>query len=93
MAEFSDKDIAAAVRKLLVKNWVDVSKVRMRVTSGLLTLTGTIEKVYGAEGGPVDPKFLSAVDHALQGVKGLRRVRFQFTNWTKDGGEWVAPVG
>ncbi len=93
MAEMNDKDIASAVRKVLVKNWVNVSQVRLRVTSGLLTLTGTINKVYGAEGGDVDPSFLSAIDNALQGVKGLRRVRFQFSNWTKDGGEWVAPAG
>ena len=32
MADFSDKDIAAAVRKVLVKNWVNVSRVRIRVT-------------------------------------------------------------
>ncbi len=93
MADFSDKDIASACRKVLVKNWVDVSRIRLRVTSGLLILTGAIEKTYGAEGGPVDPSFLSAVDQGLQTVKGLRRIRYQFSNWTRDGGVWVAPIG
>ena len=82
-----------SVRKVLVKNWVDCSRVRIRVAKGLLILTGTIDKVYGAEGGPVDRRYLSSMDQSLQAIQGLRRIRYQFSNWSKDGGEWVVPVG
>ena len=92
MAELNDKDVTIAVRKILVKNWVDIAKIRIRVTGGVAILTGTIGKTYAAEDATVDPKFLSSVDHGLQTVKGLRRIRFQFSNWTKDGGEWVQPL-
>jgi hypothetical protein len=93
MADASDTEITAAVRKVLVKHWVDVSRIRIRVTRGVLILTGTIDKIYGAEGGPVDRSFLSSLDQGLQAVKGLRRIRYQFGNWAKDGGEWVVPAG
>jgi hypothetical protein len=93
VAELSDKEVTVGVRKILVKNWVDIAKVRIRVTKGVAILTGTIAKTYAADDANVDPKFLSSVDQGLQTVKGLRRIRYQFDNWTKDGGEWVKPVG
>jgi hypothetical protein len=90
----SDVDVTSSVRKVLVKNWVDVAKVRIRVTGGLLTLSGTVAKAHGGTGDDlVDVNFLTTLDHALQHVKGLRRVRYNFANWSKDGGEWVVPVG
>jgi hypothetical protein len=92
MAELSDTQIAAGVRKVLVKNWVDVSRIRIRVARGVLILTGTIDKIYGA-GGAVDPKWLNAIDADLAHMPGLRRIRYQFGNWTRDGGEWVVPAG
>ena len=93
MADLTDNDLAVLVRKALVKSWIDVSKVRIRVAKGVAILSGRIDKIYGATDGEIDPKFLSVVDHELQTIKGLRRIRYQFENWTKDGGEWVVPLG
>jgi BON domain len=92
VAKMGDKDLTVAVRKILVKNWVDIAKIRIRVTGGVAILTGTIAKTYAADDATVDPRFLAAIDHGLQTVKGLRRIRFQFSNWSKDGGEWVQPI-
>lgn len=85
-----DVKMTSMARKMIVRNWLDISRLRVRVTRGVIFVSGRIHKLTGGpsekEG---DEPGLRKLDDDLHGVPGMRGVAYQLENWTHEtSGGW-----
>ncbi len=85
-----DVKMTSMARKLIVRNWLDISRLRVRVTRGVIFVSG---RIYKLTGGPSeregDEAGLRKLDEDLHSVPGVRGVAYQLENWTREAsGAW-----
>lgn len=94
MVEYSartDWKINVMARDELVKKWVDVSKLRVSTTRGVIEIAGELVFVGKAA---EDVELLSlinrlrAIDRSLKMIYGVRDVKWNLSNWKKTGSRW-----
>lgn len=86
MKQVSDSEIRSEVRSILVRNRVDHWRLQVRVSSGIVRLTGDLVFLRGAE--PTPPALVEALERNLQGTAGVRRAILEVSNWSRSGGQW-----
>ncbi len=85
-----DVKITSLARKIIVKNWFDVSRLRVRTTRGVIHVQGRIYKIAG----PVNERegsetVLRKLDEELHGIARVRGVSYQLENWVcASAGSW-----
>jgi len=80
MQTHSDIDINAAVRRVLVRHWIDLGRIQIRTCRGVATVSGHLERL--SAGGPVlSPSTLEQIQHELRSIRGVRRVDLRVENW------------
>lgn len=89
MAE--DVKLCAKTRKVVIGCWLDISRIRIRVTRGVIHLQGTVTRI-GED--PKDPEsnapFLEKLNEQLHTLPGLRGVHYGFDNWRMEkAGVWT----
>jgi hypothetical protein len=90
MAMSDDMKITALARKIIVKNWFDVSRLRVRTTRGVVLVQGRIYKIAG----PVNERdgtevVMRKLDEDLHGIPRIRGVNYQLENWVSvSSGVW-----
>ncbi|MCU0724489.1 MAG: hypothetical protein MUE73_01670 [Planctomycetes bacterium] len=84
----ADVDLTSAVRKILVKNWIDMGKVRLQVAGKTVILRGQVRKS-GEGHDPVNGLFLEELERQIMAAKGVRFVRWILEDWKQDRGKWV----
>ncbi len=99
-----DYRINAEVRRYLVSRWVDVSRLQIGTTNGVIYILGHFETTMedprrrldaSVEGGAIE-RLLLLARHLERDVRRLRDVRdviFKFDNIAKRGGKWRAANG
>ena len=85
-----DVKITSMARKVIVKNWFDISRVRIRVTRSVIRVQGHFSKLTGSpderEG---DQAGLRKLDEDLLAISGVRGVAYQIDNWVHESsGSW-----
>jgi len=85
-----DVKMTSHARKLIVRNWFDISRLRVRVTRGVIFVSG---RIYRLTGGPEERNgtepTLRKLDEDLHGIPGVRGVAYQLENWTREAsGAW-----
>jgi hypothetical protein len=99
-----DYRINAEVRRYFVSRWVDVSRLQIGTTNGVIYLLGTLETTMedprrrldvSLEGGALERLLLLArqLDRDLRRIRDVRDVIFKLENITKRGGKWRAANG
>jgi hypothetical protein len=89
MKTIADNEIRAEIRSLLVRQRVDQWRVQIRVSSGMVRITG--ELVFPRGSDPTPPALVEALERALATSKGVKYVSIDVSNWKKPGGgEWKA---
>jgi len=90
-----DYRINAFVRSVLVRRWIDTSKVDFGTSNGVVYLKGILRQVYGKkDSGEVDEQkdnLLSLVlktEKEIRTIPGVRDVVFKLDNFEKRGGSW-----
>ena len=82
-----DNEIRAEVRSLLVRQRVDQWRLQIRVTSGMVRITGELVFLRGSD--PTPPALVEGLERALTSTTGVKHVSIDVTNWKKpSGGEW-----
>ena len=93
-----DFQINVQLKKLLVERGIDTSKLNISTMGGTVYLRGKLEYMHG---GSVNKdkfyhqwyaktiKFLRDLERDIKRLRGVRYIRFQLTNWEKDGDKWV----
>jgi len=95
-----DYRVNAEVRRLLVSRWVDVSRIRIGTTNGIVYLMGTLEPSVedalersgiSAEGSSPAERLLrliTLVEKELRRVRGVRDLVFNLQNLRRKGRAW-----
>jgi len=78
----NDVQITAMARKILVRNWMDVSRMRIRAVRGVIHMQGRIAKLTGsADQREGDESGMRKLDEDLRMISGVRGVNYQLENW------------
>jgi hypothetical protein len=85
-----DIKMTAMARKTVIKNRFDISRIRIRVTRGVIHVSGRFQRLTGSpserEG---DETSLRKLDEDLHGLSGMRGVHYQIENWMYEpSGSW-----
>jgi len=83
-------DLTKAVRTLLIKNWLDVGKIRLQVAGGNVLIRGRIAKSRAEE--PVTGLFIEHLEQAIRSTKGVKNLRWILEDWEFDRGKWLTRV-
>ena len=81
-------DLTKAVRTLLIKNWLDVGKIRLQVAGGNVLIRGRIAKSRAEES--VNGLFIEHLEQAIRAMKGVKNLRWILEDWEFDRGKWLA---
>ena len=87
MKAATDLDINRSVRRILVKHWIDLGRMSVRTTSGVVYLYGRLQRLPGAAG-ELTPRLIETMFYEIKRIKAVRRVNPHFDNWTSADGVW-----
>lgn len=79
-------DITQSVRHTLVRNWVDMSRLKIQVAGGTVILRGKIAR--SREDEPVNGLFVEELMQQIRSSKGVKQVRMNLDDWTHERGQW-----
>jgi hypothetical protein len=83
----NDNEIRAEVRSLLVRQRVDQWRVQVRVSAGMVRITGELVFLRGSD--PTPPSLVEALERSLNTTAGVKHTMIEVSNWKKpSGGEW-----
>ncbi|MBI3038976.1 hypothetical protein HYY75_08005, partial [bacterium] len=89
MAEATDLEISAGVRRELSGSRVDLSKLKFQVNSGDIQLTGNMAFVGIEKSLAETPMEIQLLETHLKAIRGVKGVKFQLENWAKsESGKW-----
>ena len=79
-------DLTKAVRTVLIKNWLDVSRVRLQIAGGNVIIRGRLAKARDDE--PVTGLFIEHLEQEIRNTKGVKNLRWIVEGWDFDRGKW-----
>lgn len=91
MSRLPDLETNCAVRRVLVRHWIDLGKISLRTTNGVVSLSGELLRLSHG-GNALTPASLLQITSELSGVPRVRRISVNFTNWANVNGIWKAVV-
>jgi len=90
-----DYRINAFVRSVLVKRWIDTSRVDFGTSNGVVYVRGILRQVYGRKQLEEDEEGLDnllalvrKVEKEIRTIPGVRDIVFKLDNFEKRGGQW-----
>lgn len=87
MKHVADNELRAEIRSLLVRQRVDQWRLQVRVTAGLVRITGELVFLRGSD--PTPPSLVEGLERALTSTPGVKHASIDVSNWKKPGGgEW-----
>lgn len=87
-------EIYRSVRAILVRNYIDLGRLVIQISTGTVLLRGTLQRLMGAS--PLSPEAIQGMLQEIKRLRGVRRVITDFDNWalgedTRGVGEKAAP--
>jgi len=79
-------DLTKAVRTVLIKNWLDVGKIRLQIAGGNVIIRGRLAKSRNDE--PVTGLFIEHLEQTIRATKGVKNLRWILEGWEYDRGHW-----
>ncbi|KPJ59182.1 MAG: hypothetical protein AMJ46_12155 [Latescibacteria bacterium DG_63] len=93
-----DYRINAFVRSVLVKRWIDTSRVDFGTSNGVVYLRGLLRQTYGKrqlhQFDEVDELLglVKRLEREIRSIPGVRDTVFKLENFEKKGGRWKRKV-
>jgi len=81
-----DNEIRAEIRSLMVRQRVDQWRLQVRVSSGIVRITGELVFLRGSD--PTPPYLVDNFERALTQTAGVKNATLDVTNWSHASGEW-----
>jgi len=88
----TDLDINRNVRRVMVRHWVDLGRLRLSCTNGRISIRGTLLKVPGQGSSDLIPANVDTIFQDLKRIQNVKWVTGELDNWTDATGSWL-PVG
>ena len=79
MRVLTDTDINAAVRRVLVQHWIDLGRLSIRTTRGVVYLSGSLSKLRDI-GANLTTEEINAMMLGIERLAGVRRLQPDLTN-------------
>jgi len=92
MDRLDDLNINCQVRKALVRHWIDLGKLSMRSTRGVVHLSGELHKISNTDG-PLDTAMVLTILQEIKRIRNVKRVTTDFRNWVYKEGTWQFVAG
>jgi hypothetical protein len=91
----TDFRINAAIRRILVRHWLDLRCVDYHTVNCVITIQGRFKKLKEAiqdtkKGDDIEPTVMAAIEYELLKIPNVKRVNMKIVGWTKFGGKWAA---
>lgn len=89
-----DFRINAAVRRILIRHWLDLQLIDYRTTNCVVYIRGRF-RGKGGRGRDkrkdymINPSVVEAVEREIGRISGVKRVHMKLEGWTRSGGKWV----
>lgn len=90
--DVSDLDINRHIRQVFVRFWIDLGRLSIRTTNGVVMLRGLLQKVPGASG-DLNTSTVGVLFSDIKRIQGVKRVTSEFTNWIQTGDGWQPGAG
>lgn len=88
----SDLDINRQIRQVLVRSWIDLGRLSIRTTGGVIMIRGLLHKVPGASG-ELNSTTIGNIFNDIRRIPGTKRVVTEFSNWVNTGNGWQPGAG
>jgi len=89
----SDTDIRTDIRALLAQHRFDAQRVQMRISGGIVRVSGELIYVGNQYLGNVSGAVVDVFERAIKRLRGVKRAHFQLDNWRRlSTGEWEPVV-
>ena len=88
MNKLSDIEINCAVRRALVRHWIDLGKISLRTTQGVVWLSGALTKLPKVTS-ELTPATIAEMINDIRRTCSVRRVQCSFSNWVEQAGGWI----
>ena len=75
----TDTDINCSARRILVQHWVDLGRISIRTTRGVVYLNGTIAPIRDAQLN-ITPERVTSIAAQIQRIQGVRRLQLEVSN-------------
>ncbi len=82
-----DLEINRAIRRILVKHWIDLGRISVHSMRGRVAIYGLLQRIEGRME-PLAGPVLDAMFRDIQRIPGVHAVRPHLDNWTNEGGRW-----
>jgi hypothetical protein len=80
-----DVKLNAKARKLVIANRLDIARIRVRVTRGVIHFQGRVHRLGEDPRAPESNEpFLEKLDEQVRQLQGFRGVHFAFDNWRRE---------
>ena len=87
MNKLTDLEINCAVRKVLVRHWIDLGRISVRTSAGVITLSGALDKLPNVDA-PLTSSSVEEMIAEIRRVFSVRRIQPVLSNWTELDGMW-----
>lgn len=82
----SDLQLNRSIRRILVRHWVDLGRLSIRSTNGMVLVYGRLQRIAGREA--LTPPTVEAIFYDIRRLKDTRRIKPHLENWSNEGGLW-----
>lgn len=89
-----DYRINAHVRSVLVRRWIDTSRMDFGTSNGVVYVKGMLRQIYGRRPSETVERaddllgVVHRVERDIRSIQGVRDVIFRLSNFEKKGGQW-----
>jgi len=83
----TDLDINRSIRRIMVKHWIDLGRIAVRSSRGMVTIHGILRRIPGTEQELTTP-IVERIFYDIGRLPGVKNVRTRLDNWGKEGGRW-----
>ncbi len=91
--QVSDTEIRAEIRSLLIQNRFDIQRVKVRITSGTVRISGDLVYVGAMHMGNVSGAVMHVFERDVAQTRGVKHTYFDLRNWQRlSTGEWQPVV-
>lgn len=82
-----DLEINSAVRRVLVRHWIDLGRVSIRTQKGKVTVRGTLDKLSESDQ-PLTGTVVEGIFGDIRRIHGVLRVMAELQNWEQCSFGW-----
>ncbi len=90
----TDFRINSAVRRILVRHWLDLRQVEYQTVNCVVTIRGKFKKLKEAiqdtkKGDDLEAAAMMVIEQELSRIPNVKRINMNIMGWAKLGGKWM----